>query len=270
MEHKKRLTLSIITVTAVLFALQSLIFRQLMKYYGIPGRVLGDYLIVSSITHVLLAVTLLLFRFAFYNVQTGERVDYINLPNAITMVRISSTPAILFLLFLNMQYPVIRPLIIYTVVAFISDLLDGNVSRRTKQVTKIGAYLDSMSDYGVLIAVSVAFLYFDLVTFAFFLLVMVRFLVQWIGMGIVTLINRKWADHRSSFLGKASVFATMSLYGVALLKLIPRAERIAIETWFPYAEAFVAVVLIISLLEKLAFLFHDIQDAKKARGNPGP
>jgi phosphatidylglycerophosphate synthase len=236
-------------------------------YYKIPNTTFWDYLWVNLGTHVLLAITLLLFRFAFYNIQTGERVDYINIPNAITMLRISSTPAILFLLFLNADYPVLIPLFIFTIIAFISDLLDGNVSRRTKQVTKIGAYLDSMSDYAVLIAVSIAFLYFELITISFFLLVMVRLLIQWGGMGILTLINRKWADHRSSFLGKASVFATMTLYGLALLKMLPETIELYIDVWFPYAEAFVAVVLIISLLEKIAFLFHDFHDARKAKNN---
>ena len=262
MQDRGKLNLNIVLWVAALAAFQAVLFWLLARQYGFDRETIRLFLLVSAGVHVLLMCTLFVFRFAFYNLVSGEPVNRVNLPNLLTMTRISATPTILFLLFLNQSHPVLVPLVLYTAGAFLTDFLDGNISRRTKQVTKIGAYLDSMSDYGVLISVSVAYLYFHLISTVFFLLVLVRLCTQWIGAAILTILAKKWAEHKSSLLGKASVFIIMTVYGLALLKLIPDTGDV-VRTWFRYVEAAAAVVIVISLLEKLGVLVVDIRAARR-------
>lgn len=264
MQDRRKLNLNILFWVIVLTIFQILVFEGLSLRYGFPPKTRFFFALASVGIHGFLFMVLMLLRFAFVNLHSGEKLTSINLPNLLTMIRISATPTILFLLFLNRDYPVLIPLIIYTAGAFITDFLDGNISRRTKQVTKIGAYLDSISDYGVLIAISIAYIHFRLVSIVFFLLVIVRLLSQWIGMAILTVVGGKWADHKSSLLGKASIFTIMVVYALALLKLIPASQNF-VRPWFLYLEAAAAVVVIISLLEKLGLLVVDIRKARRER-----
>ena len=129
------------------------------------------------------------------------------------------------------------------------DFLDGKLSRRLGQVTKIGNYLDSVSDYAILIVVSVAFNYFGLVHTWFFILVAIRLGFQFVGMGTLLLYNGK-VTTGSNFIGKASVFATMVVYAVALLGLVTQLKRLVGFT-LPILEYIGGTIVVVSLGEKI-------------------
>lgn len=79
-----------------------------------------------------------------------------NVPNAITTIRLISTFVIIYLILANVSFIIVG--IVFVVFA-LSDALDGNLARKLKQKTKIGAKLDQISDriYFVGIAITLYF-----------------------------------------------------------------------------------------------------------------
>lgn len=258
---------SSITVTIVgLFAFQALFFFSLMALVGVEREEISYYLTVLLMVHAALLIFLVAMRDSFHVLPSRRPLDRINLTNVMTLIRISSTPTILYLLILAETYPVTTIIVIFTALVFLTDLLDGQISRRTGQITRIGQYLDSMSDYAVLIAVTIAFAHYSLIARWFFRLVMVRLLFQWVGMGLL-LIVRGHVEPKTTLWGKTSVFATMTLYSVALLKLVPRAERV-VSAVFPPLQYAAAGIVAFSVLEKgyaLAMEFRHVGRDQGAR-----
>jgi cardiolipin synthase len=205
---------------------------------------------VLFVHHLMIMLILSNMLDFFTYTEDGSALSRVNIPIFITLVRITSLPTIVFLIILMPNHRVLIPLVAYVAVAFVSDFLDGNISRRLHQTTKIGAYLDSMSDYAVLIAISIAYIVFDLMSGWFFILVMLRLFFQWAAAGVLTIIRGGISPHHSSWLAKASIFLIMTAYGLALLQFLP-----ALDSAYPMiagiVEGVVAPVLVLSLAEKV-------------------
>jgi CDP-diacylglycerol---glycerol-3-phosphate 3-phosphatidyltransferase len=73
------------------------------------------------------------------------------LPNILTLARICLTPVIALLPFIDGYMPKVIALIIF-VAAALSDLLDGYLARRYKQVSELGQLLDPIADKLLLFA----------------------------------------------------------------------------------------------------------------------
>jgi len=67
------------------------------------------------------------------------------LPNIITLARICLTPVIALLPFIQGYWPKVIAFVIFLVAAF-SDVVDGWLARRWKQVTQLGTVLDPIVD----------------------------------------------------------------------------------------------------------------------------
>src|SRR6266852_6830396 len=67
------------------------------------------------------------------------------LPNIITIVRICFTPVIALLPFIEGYWPKLICFVIF-VAAAVSDVFDGRLARRRKQVTDLGILLDPIAD----------------------------------------------------------------------------------------------------------------------------
>ena len=117
----------------------------------------------------------------------------------------------LFLIIEAASFPLLPVLLPFICLVFITDFLDGIMARRRKEITFVGRYLDSTSDYLMIIAVSVIFLHFRLIPLWFFVLILCRLILFAFGMAVLALREGK-ADPVATFLGKASIFATMVLY----------------------------------------------------------
>lgn len=74
-----------------------------------------------------------------------ERKKFINLPNTLTLLRISVLP-VLFLLLLNPGRWWSLVIAIAFIIASVTDLLDGYIARKYQIVTKIGKILDPIAD----------------------------------------------------------------------------------------------------------------------------
>ena len=73
------------------------------------------------------------------------------LPNILTLARICLTPVIALLPFIDGYMPKVIALVIFLIAAF-SDMLDGYLARRYKQVSELGQLLDPIADKLLLFA----------------------------------------------------------------------------------------------------------------------
>lgn len=262
MNQRASLTRSILLDTALLWVFHTGTFGLITFLAGISLSYLQVFLPSSAVLHVLLALVLLRGRKDFYNLESGAALEKVNLPTVLTMFRITSLPSMLVLLFASAVYrQVVLVLMGYMTIAFLSDMLDGYISRRTHQTTRVGQYLDSMSDYGVLVGVAVAFAWFHLATDWFLVAVLVRFLAQWIMAGILFLLRGSEMEARSSLLGKASVAGTMVVFGLYLLKLVPWFDPFRI--WMIIPEVLCLPLLGTSLGEKVYLFVKELRHGSR-------
>lgn len=255
---------SIWITTVALFAGQVALVVTVVMVFGVdPGRV-AWLLVTLPLLHAAMGVVLASLERLWINLHTGEALTRVNFANVLSMIRVSSSPTLLWLVLIADSYPVVLIVVPLTALVFLTDLLDGQISRRTRQTTKIGTYLDSSSDYTVLAIVAIALVSYDLLPMWLFLVVIARFGLQFLGQVALFLMRRRRLEFRTSFLGKMSVFTVMTLFALSLLRL---AEGLPVwyETLYVIAEYLTAGVAIISLAEKF-FLF--TVDAQEARSRP--
>jgi cardiolipin synthase len=108
----------------------------------------------------------------------------INVPIALTLLRLCLIPVIIFTLFLQHWQLAFRLLLI----AVATDFLDGFLARKLNQATKIGALLDHLSDKILIISLFITFLLVSVPTWLL-VLVLVKETVMLALVGI--LVRRK-------------------------------------------------------------------------------
>lgn len=256
---------SINWMTGSLYCLQLFLFFGVLLLYRIPlsySTILG-FIIFLSVLHIGLWIFLSIMHDHFTVIPTGEKLDRINIANKITLFRISSTPFTGFLLLLvpkHQVWPVLVPVIL---LVFLSDLFDGAIARGNRQITKIGKYLDSISDYSILIVISLILVKYRMIPEWLFLLILFRYSFQAIGI-IALLIYQGYVHPIATLLGKASVFSTMLLYSVEIVQKIPSIGK-SLQFVLPVMEWIVAIIVVLSLIEKVINLKRAFVEAKETK-----
>lgn len=267
MRDRTRMTVSILATVLASTVAHAVLFLLIAEVYGVAGRFVRLFFVVMVASHLALLTFLLVMRRDFYIIPEGTPLRRINLANVLSVSRISSTPTVLFLLILSRDYDLVTFTIVFTSIVFLTDLFDGRISRRHHQQTRIGAYLDSVSDYAILIAVSVAFDYYGLISRWFFLAVMFRLLFMFAGMAGLLLYHGR-ADERSTLWGKILVSSTMVLYAASLLELFAATGRTA-ERVTSVLEYAVGAVVVASTVEKAILIRRAFRAARRER-SAGP
>lgn len=245
-------------------AATSLVYFLIQAFIGLatglavsiaPERLVVFFAVTSGV-HGVVGLFLYIRRADFVLVPEGKPLSRINLANRLTILRLSCTPSIVFLVFWSREHNTIPVLIGLTVVAFLTDLLDGQISRRRGEVTKIGRYLDSSSDYTVLAAITIAYLRYGLVEPWFVAAVLIRLGGQFVLMATLVLVHGH-VDPRSTFLGKMAVFAVMTVYAAALLRLIDSIfDTMLLVTTI--MEVVTIAILAVSLAEKVVLFVREL------------
>lgn len=249
--------------TLVLFAVQAGVVLGVVIGYEIDVDSYRWLLFVSPLLHAIVAVTLSgLWR--LFRTEDGTPLTNVNVPNFLSMTRLSSSPTLLWLVLIADAHPVVPVVVPLTALVFLTDLLDGQISRRTRQVTEIGKYLDSSSDYTLLAVISVAMVVYEIIPLWLFVVVLSRLGVQWLAQAVLFVLRGWTVPFRTSFLGKASIFTIMVFYAVALLHLLPN-----LPEWYStsvtiggYITASIAGV---SLIEKLVIFAVDLKNSLDLR-----
>lgn len=252
MNFRSPLARSIVAWVLASLAAQAALLVGVWWGYGVPWTGIAWPLAATVAYHAALA-GLLVWRQGDFRVEaTGETLSRVNAPNAITLGRLGSIPTILVLVLLARTYPVLPVALPFICLVFASDFVDGMVARGRGGVTLAGRYLDSSSDYLLLIAVSILYLVEGLLPAWFFWLLMARLVLFAAGM-IWATQRRGGIGPETTFLGKAMVFAVMVLFAMEAAERFgvpwvgdPRVLRVM--------EYLVAAVVAVSALDKVAFL----------------
>jgi cardiolipin synthase len=211
------------------------------------------FLGIAAAYHAVLTGILLARREDFHVEGAVELLSRVNLPNTLTLARLSSIPSIMYLILQAPAYDVLPVLLPFICAVFATDFIDGIVARRRKQITFVGRYLDSSSDYLMIVAVSIVYYALDLLPLWLFLLIMGRLVLFAIGMALLALREGK-TDPLATFLGKASIFALMVLYALEIAKLLG-VPWIGDKTVVRIMEYLVAAVVAVSVVDKAVFLW---------------
>lgn len=83
-----------------------------------------------------------------------------NIPNAISLIRILLIPIFLYLIFITEVEKRVWALVVF-IIASLTDILDGWSARKFGQETKLGKFLDPLADKFLVIAALIAFLILD-------------------------------------------------------------------------------------------------------------
>jgi phosphatidylglycerophosphate synthase len=158
-------------------------------------------------------------------------------------------PSLLFLIIVSRDFPIQSILISAIAFAFVTDLVDGWISRTTHQETYIGKILDAVSDYSLLLVIAFAYIVFQLIPLWLFCIILLRLLFQAIGM-LILLIIHKTVEPQSTFYGKITVATIMVLFVLELFRLC--SESFFIQ-YLPFIEYAAGVIVGLSIFEKFCF-----------------
>jgi CDP-diacylglycerol--glycerol-3-phosphate 3-phosphatidyltransferase len=252
MRQEDALRRSLATMISSLFTFHALFGGVVALLFRIPLASFLIFLLAGSFFQWFIFTLLVLFRGSFFLEKNGQPLGRVNLPIFLSTVRLTAAPTILFLLLFIDLVPVLDVIVPVLAVIFLTDLFDGMLARRLDQRTRIGRYLDATSDYTNLILISLVYFIYHLIPTWFFFLVLVRLLTH--GTGIIILyLKGGHAFLGVSLLGKASVFATMVLYGFELLELL-KVPGLGDPQLLIALEYVAALIIGVSLIQKVFFL----------------
>lgn len=260
MDDRTRLSRSIYLSVTGFFAFQVLLFLLFFRAYRMTGSYLRLFLSTTVIFHLAILAFLLAFRKNFALVEGGRSLARVNLANEVTLARISTLPTLLILIVASKDYSIQTPLLILVALVFVTDFADGWISRASRQVTFMGRMLDAISDYSVLIVLSIVFRYYGLIPDWFFWVVMFRLVFQGAGMAVL-LMARRPVRTQSTPMGKAAIFSTMALYTLEVLRAAIRWEVLWVWKSLEYAAG---AVVFVSIFEKAALLAAQLRRKPKS------
>jgi len=248
------LRMSILGTTVLYFILQCLIFLAFSLKAGFFEQYWIPFGLTSFLFHALLYSLMLVFIEDFRKESDGVLLDSINLANRITLLRVSALPTLLYLVMAAKHFHIRYPLLILVICIFATDFLDGYVSRKGKEVTKVGRMMDSASDYSLLIVLSIVFRYYRIIPAWFLILVLIRLGIQTLLMAVLITVKKR-VEPTSTFMGKVAVASIMIVYSVELLFLLIGPVPKPIKDGIEWAAA---AILIASIGDKILSFTRDM------------
>lgn len=231
-----------------------------------PARVFAPpylwYIPVGAVLHIALVAFLFWRAKDFRHTVTGAPFRRVNLACHLTLFRFSCAPTILLLAVgVSRGHVSGVPLVILVAAAFLSDFLDGQAARRLNQTTEIGKYLDSSTDYAVLIVLSVAFLIMSVTPAWYFTVLMVRLVGFTVAMAVLARVQGE-VSAETTFLGKAAIFSAMTTYAFELARYAG-IRGIGNDTVVLVIELVSAAVLAASMIDKAIYLVRKFRTARQ-------
>jgi cardiolipin synthase len=133
------------------------------------------------------------------------------IPNAISLIRLLMVPVFLWLLVTGNDVPALVVLIIATT----SDFIDGFIARQFDQVTRLGMYLDPLSDRLFIAASVIGLAARGLIPVPLLAIVLARDIML---LAVVLYRRLRIADFpRVTFVGKTATFVLFTAFPVVVL-----------------------------------------------------
>lgn len=168
-----------------------------------------------------------------------RRDPNLNVPNFLTMVRFALIPVYFVVFFSDLPGRTFWALGII-LLAGITDVVDGYIARRTKQVTQLGIMLDPLADKLMMIAVFLSLLFSGLISVWAAVAIFFRDVAMIICSAIFHFRGKKTVP--ANVFGKLTTF----LFYITLFMLMFS---------LPYAQELLWVVIVLSYITSLIYLF---------------
>ena len=259
-QNRAPLSISIALVLAVYSIVETAGVVWVGLAFSLPQREMGYFYVIQALFHALLATFLMLGRRFFYIESSGERLSKVNIANKVTLLRVSIMPTLVFLIVQAKGRDLAAVLMPLLAATFLTDMVDGKLSRARNEVTVIGKILDSVSDYFLLTVIAIAYRAYDLLPTWLFLIILFRLAFQALGM-LGILIVRKRVEPTPTMFGKVAVATIMMLFAIEALRLVATPDALGYFVWI---EAAAGIIVGLSVLEKAYCLSAN----SKARFNP--
>lgn len=263
MSQSPSLKLSIAVSVGLYFLIQCLVWVFTVSAAVAISRPYAWFFPASAALHIGMAGFLRWRAVDFRHTRTREQLSAINTACHLTLFRLSCVPTILFLAITVAQLGVGGTiLIVVVIVAFLSDFLDGQVARRFDQTTDIGKYLDSSTDYAVLIVLAIASVIMKITPFWYFGILIGRLAGFSIAMLILARVQGS-ISAETTLLGKAAIFGAMATYAFE----IARYTNLVVlggDVLVLVIEIASATVLIASAVDKSVYLVRKFHAAAAA------
>jgi phosphatidylglycerophosphate synthase len=256
MPENKSLSSSLCLTTAILFLAQVMLFSVVFLALALPLTLYLAYLGVCAVYHLVLLFLLLRAKGEFVIMPDEVPLQSVNLANILTLVRITSIPTLFFSFLVIKTHPVTPFLIPFLAAVFLTDFFDGLAARKLKQMTRIGKYMDSVSDYLVLFFTAILFFVYSLIPLWLFILIMAR-LASLAAVVIIFFLFRKKVVYSISFIGKMSIFSIMVVFVFELLPLLGFSIPFFTEIEF-VIEIVLAAIIVVSLADKFICLKREL------------
>lgn len=250
MEDRARLSRSIYFSVAGFLVSQTILFLCFARAYKFKQGYSLLFFFTAAFFHFAILAFLLAFRQEFALVESGQKLARVNLANKVTLARMSTLPTLLILIIASKEYSIQTPLLVLVALVFVTDFVDGWISRASRQVTFMGRMLDAISDYSLLIVLSIVFYYYQLIPGWIFGIVILRLTFQGAAMAVLLMVGRR-IKTQSTYMGKIAIFATMALYTAEVLRVAVHGQLAWVWEALEYAAG---AVVFFSIFEKAVML----------------
>ena len=259
--QQRGLPQQLLAVLLGLAVLQVVLYRTLAP----PAAAWDSFAIGNVLFHVLIGAFLFWRHeeFAPVDPPPHRRAARLALPNALTLLRLSSIPT-LTLMWSHGPRPGATPaLVAITAAIFLTDLLDGALARRRGQVTRVGGYLDSGSDYLALLALAGLLAARAIMPAWLAALLIVRLVLNAIAMAVIKIRRRNYTPRPTTW-GKISVAAAMALITAELLvhAAAPHPPPPRVAGIMQIAELATALILAVSLADKVRYFLRALNGSR--------
>ena len=161
-----------------------------------------------------------------------------NVPNAITLLRLTVVPIIIYLVYLPIPLAKWGALILFSI-GMASDIVDGLIARKKKMITNFGIFLDPIADKILILSMFFVLGSMKLISFWIPLIILWRELLV---TGIRSVASSHGQVIGANWMGKTkSVFQTTTIFAGLLLLAVQS------ENWLLDQQLTVAHVIVISL-----------------------
>ncbi len=145
------------------------------------------------------------------------------IPNVISFIRLLTVPVFLWLLITSNDGPALTILIIATT----SDFIDGMIARNFNQVSRLGMYLDPMSDRLFIAASVIGLAIRGLIPIPLLAIVLARDVLL---LTVVLVRRLRIADFpRVTFVGKTATFVLFTAFPVIVLGTVWTSSPVPLE-----------------------------------------
>ena len=137
-----------------------------------------------------------------------------NIPNAITLLRVVLIPFYIDL----MIYDYYGPALIVFLAACVTDALDGVIARIMQMQTELGAFLDPMADKLLTVSAFVTLVLIGRLPVWLVIIVVSRDVILTLGSLVLYLMGQKLVI-RPSIIGKATTFLQLALISLVMIAM---------------------------------------------------